>query len=49
MKLRDISDCCVHLDVHEKRCDRETFLNWYFFKMIWRSGNEFCLLSLKNR
>jgi hypothetical protein len=32
MKLRDITDCCVHLDVHEKRCDREDFFELVFFQ-----------------
>ena len=32
MKLRDISDCCVHLDVHEKRCDREDLFELVFFQ-----------------
>ena len=31
MKLRDITDCCVHLDVHEKRCDREDLFELVFF------------------
>ncbi len=32
MKLRDITDCCVHLDVHEKRCDRDDLFELVFFK-----------------
>jgi len=32
MKLRDISECCVHLDVHEKRCDREDLFELVFFQ-----------------
>ncbi len=32
MKLRDITDCCVHLEVHEKRCDREDLFELVFFK-----------------
>lgn len=32
MKLRDITDCCVHLDVHEKRFDRDDFFELVFFK-----------------
>jgi len=32
MKLRDITDCCVHLDVHEKRCDREDLFELVFFQ-----------------
>lgn len=32
MKLRDISDCLVHLSVHEKRCDREDLFELVFFQ-----------------
>lgn len=32
MKLREITDCCVHLDVHEKRCDREDLFELVFFQ-----------------
>ena len=32
MKLRDITDCCVHLDVHDKRCDREDLFELVFFQ-----------------
>ena len=32
MKLRDITDCCVHLEVHEKRCDREDLFELVFFQ-----------------
>ena len=32
MKLVDITDCCVHLDVHEKRCDREDLFELVFFQ-----------------
>ena len=32
MKLRDITDCCVHLDVHEKRFDRDDFFELVFFQ-----------------
>jgi len=31
MRLSDITECCVHLDVHEKRCDREDFFELVFF------------------
>ena len=31
MRLRDITDCCVHLDVQEKRCDREDLYELVFF------------------
>ena len=31
MTLREIIDCCVHLDVHEKRCDREDLFELVFF------------------
>ncbi len=31
MKLRDITDCCVHLDVEEKRCEREDLYELVFF------------------
>ncbi|BBO67134.1 hypothetical protein DSCA_10640 [Desulfosarcina alkanivorans] len=32
MKLRDITDCCVHLEVHEKRCDRDDLFELVFFE-----------------
>lgn len=32
MKLCDITDCCVHLDVHEKRFDREDLFELVFFQ-----------------
>ncbi len=32
MKLRDITDCCGHLDVHEKRCEREDLFELVFFQ-----------------
>lgn len=32
MILRDITDCCVHLDVHEKRCDRDDLFELVFFQ-----------------
>ena len=32
MKLHDISDCCVHLDVHEKRFDRDDLFELVFFE-----------------
>lgn len=32
MKLREITDCCVHLDVHEKRCDRDDLFELVFFQ-----------------
>ena len=32
MKLREITDCCVHLEVHEKRCDREDLFELVFFQ-----------------
>jgi hypothetical protein len=32
MNLRDITDCCVHLDVHEKRCDRDDLFELVFFQ-----------------
>jgi hypothetical protein len=32
MKLREITDCCVHLEVYEKRCDREDLFELVFFK-----------------
>lgn len=32
MKLREITDCCVHLDVHEKRCDRDDLFELVFYK-----------------
>lgn len=32
MKLRDITDCCVHLNVHEKRCDRDDLFELVFFQ-----------------
>lgn len=32
MRLHDITDCCIHLDVYEKRCDREDLFELVFFK-----------------
>lgn len=32
MRLGDITNCCVHLDVHEKRCDREDLFEIVFFQ-----------------
>lgn len=32
MILRDITDCCVHLEIHEKRCDREDLFELVFFQ-----------------
>jgi hypothetical protein len=32
MELRDITDCCVHLDVHEKRFDRDDLFELVFFQ-----------------
>lgn len=32
MKLREITDCCVHLDVQEKRCEREDLFELVFFQ-----------------
>ena len=31
MQLREITDCCVHLDVHEKRFDRDDLFELVFF------------------
>jgi hypothetical protein len=32
MQLGDITNCCVHLEVHEKRCDREDLYEIVFFE-----------------
>ncbi len=31
MELRDITDCCVHLDVYEKRFDRDDLFELVFY------------------